>query len=99
MSVELSQDFNQLVKKVDFFPYEWSSNLLAVCFADSVKFFIYNESRKEVLHLNNSVWKLYMEQFSNISLYICVIGLRRLNRPLTSNRHTPKMRPSIDGCN
>jgi hypothetical protein len=49
----LTHEFNQPVKRVDFFPYEWSSNLLAVCFNESVKLFIYhdNTSRKEVRFL------------------------------------------------
>ena len=50
MSVELTHEFNQIVKHVEFFPYEWSSNLLAVCFTDSVKLFVYHDNsfRKEV---------------------------------------------------
>lgn len=52
MSIELNQRFSQLVKRVEFFPFEWSANLLAVCFADSVNLYTFVESanyRREVL--------------------------------------------------
>lgn len=50
MSIEASQKFNQVVKKVEFFPFEWSANLLAVCFNDSIKIFKFTEAsiKKEV---------------------------------------------------
>ncbi len=34
---------NQSVKSVEFFPFEWSSNLLAVCLKDCIKIYIYEE--------------------------------------------------------
>jgi len=43
MNVELELEFNQIAKCVSFFPYEWSSNLLAVCFTDSVRFFAFHD--------------------------------------------------------
>lgn len=43
MSTELTKTFDQLVKSVEFFPYEWSSNLLAVCLKDSIKIYSYEE--------------------------------------------------------
>ena len=50
MSIEASETFNQIVKKVQFFPFEWNINLLAVCFSDSIKFFnlIDESGKKEV---------------------------------------------------
>ena len=50
MSIEASQKFNQIVKRVEFFPFEWSANLIAVCFNDSVEIFKYIEAaqRKDV---------------------------------------------------
>ena len=52
MSVELNETFNQIVKKVEFFPFEWNVNLLAVVFSDSIKFYnlIEDVSRKEVAY-------------------------------------------------
>jgi hypothetical protein len=44
MIVENIQKFNQLIKKVEFCPFEWSSNLFAVVFSDNIiSFFVYNE--------------------------------------------------------
>ena len=42
MSTESSVNFNLTVKSVDFFPYEWSHNLLAVCLQTSVKIYSFN---------------------------------------------------------
>lgn len=60
MSLEVSQKFNQLVKRVEFFPFEWSANVLAVCFSDSVKIYTFTESsvasKKEV---SNSLSFIY----------------------------------------
>lgn len=42
MSIEASASFNLSVKKVEFFPYEWSQNLLAVCLPNEVKIFSFN---------------------------------------------------------
>lgn len=44
MSIEALQKFNKTVKKVEFFPFEWSANLIAVCFDESVQIFKYQES-------------------------------------------------------
>lgn len=49
MNIDVSESFNQIVKRVHFFPYEWNTNLLAVCFTDSIKFYHLEELvRKEV---------------------------------------------------
>lgn len=50
MSIELNENFNQIVKKVEFFPFEWNVNLLAVIFSDSINFFNLVEDRKEVTY-------------------------------------------------
>ena len=42
MSTESLVDFNLTVKSVEFFPYEWSHNLLAVCLLNSVKIYSFN---------------------------------------------------------
>lgn len=47
MSIEASASFNLSVKKVEFFPYEWSQNLLAVCLPNEVKIFSYNSPQIE----------------------------------------------------
>ncbi|CAF0737329.1 unnamed protein product [Brachionus calyciflorus] len=44
MSIEASHKFNQIVKRVEFFPFEWSANLIAVVFNDSVQILKYTES-------------------------------------------------------
>ena len=43
MNNDLSLNHNQSVKSVDFFPFEWSSNLLAVCLKDSIRIYLYEE--------------------------------------------------------
>lgn len=50
MSIEASASFNLSVKKVEFFPYEWAQNLLAVCMPNEVKVFSFNSYQQE----NNS---------------------------------------------
>ena len=49
MSTEVTQNFDQSVKKVDFFPFEWSPNLLAVCLSNDVKIysFVYVQTRTD----------------------------------------------------
>ncbi len=67
MSVELTQEFNQIVKHVEFFPYEWSSNLLAVCFTDSVKLFVYHDGsfRKEARF---TIIDKYLDSFNFVNI-------------------------------
>lgn len=49
-TTDLLLTHNQSVKSVDFFPYEWSSNLLAVCLKDGIKIYVYEEiSEQKVL--------------------------------------------------
>ena len=36
---ELRIDFNQPIKKVEFFPHEWNSNLIALVLNDGIKFY------------------------------------------------------------
>ncbi len=44
---ELSVKYNQWVKSIEFFPYEWSANLLAVCLKDQVKIYSYEENHDD----------------------------------------------------
>jgi hypothetical protein len=78
MSIELTQEFNQIVKHVEFFPYEWSSNLLAVCFTDSVKLFIYHDSsfRKEVrfCYFDNHIKYIFQFDFLQENEYNAFIN-------------------------
>lgn len=55
MSIEASQKFDKTVKQVEFFPFEWSANLIAVCFDQSVQIFKYQESTidSDVIFLKN----------------------------------------------
>ena len=48
MSTESSLSFNSTVKSVEFFPYEWSHNLLAICLHNNVK--IYSFMQKQTNH-------------------------------------------------
>ena len=50
MSTENLISFESTVKRVDFFPYEWSHNLLAVCLQNSVKIYSFNykQSKSDV---------------------------------------------------
>lgn len=52
MSTESLVNFESTVKRVDFFPYEWSHNLLAICLHSSVKIYSFNykQSKFEVKH-------------------------------------------------
>jgi hypothetical protein len=52
MSTESLVNFESTVKRVDFFPYEWSHNLLAICLQSSVKIYSFNykQSKIEVKH-------------------------------------------------
>lgn len=53
MSIEASASFNSSVNKVEFFPYEWSQNLLAVCLPNEVKIFSFNYSQGEISEDSN----------------------------------------------
>jgi hypothetical protein len=50
MSTESIINLNQLVKKVEFFPYNWSSNLLAIILKDSIKIYIYNNDNNNIIN-------------------------------------------------
>ena len=52
MSTDLILTHNQSIKSVEFFPYEWSSNLLAVCLKDSIKIYFYEEVIEQQTVLN-----------------------------------------------
>ncbi|RNA45243.1 nucleoporin Nup37 [Brachionus plicatilis] len=54
MSIEASQKFNKTVKIVDFFPFEWSANLISVCFDESVQLFKFHESSLPPENIENS---------------------------------------------
>jgi hypothetical protein len=53
MSTDLTLTHNHPVKSVDFFPYEWSSNLLAVCLKDSIKIYVYEEVIEQQVRIQN----------------------------------------------
>ena len=42
MSIEATVSFTLSVKKVEFFPFEWGQNLLAVCLPTEIKIFSFN---------------------------------------------------------
>jgi len=48
MSIDATKTFNLSVKKVEFFPYEWNENLLAVCLPNEVKIFSYNSPQYDL---------------------------------------------------
>jgi hypothetical protein len=54
MSTESSVDFNLTVKRVEFFPFEWSHNLLAVCLQNSVKIYSFNYKQAKLIEEANS---------------------------------------------
>ena len=51
MSIEASASFNLSVKKVEFFPYEWAQNFLAVCMPNEVKVFSFNSYQVVFKHI------------------------------------------------
>ncbi len=55
---ELTVNYNQWVKSVEFFPFEWSANLLAVCLKDQVKIYVYEESYDEQVSIELLLEKL-----------------------------------------
>ena len=44
MSTELSIQYKGWVKLVQFFPYEWSCNLLAIGLRDCIEIYFYEEN-------------------------------------------------------
>lgn len=52
MSIDATKTFNLSVKKVEFFPYEWNENLLAVCLPNEVKIFSYNSPQVRKTKVN-----------------------------------------------
>lgn len=52
MSTEIHLKYNQWIKSVEFFPFEWSSNILAVCLKDSIKVYLYDEIDQDPVRRN-----------------------------------------------
>ena len=93
MIIETTHKFNQFVKRVEFFPYEWAANLLAVCFSDSVKIFTYNESANPSIESSENKQK----DSSKLSLLVTVPFDQKIDNFNWSPRtHISSIKPSLN---